>query len=48
MPPNFQCDFTVILVQEVQEDGRWKEGTIRELLPEEMSNYIIKKVRLPT
>ncbi|XP_060182106.1 uncharacterized protein LOC132611743 [Lycium barbarum] len=48
VPPNFQCDYTVVQVKEVQEDGRWKEGQIRELLPVEMANHIIQKVKPPT
>lgn len=27
VPPTFLCDFTVVLVHEVQEHGRWKEGS---------------------
>ncbi|XP_060216354.1 uncharacterized protein LOC132643852 [Lycium barbarum] len=48
LPPNHPCDLTVVLVNEVQEEGRWKEEQIRALVPKEMANHILQHVQPPT
>ncbi|KAH0664851.1 hypothetical protein KY285_026057 [Solanum tuberosum] len=47
IPPNFECDHTIILVKETAEGGQWQENTLRRILPQGLAEHILEKVDPP-
>ncbi|XP_070050710.1 uncharacterized protein [Nicotiana tomentosiformis] len=46
-PPDLFCDETVNNVCDVMQYGQWDEAKIRQILPEEFANHILKHTKVP-
>lgn len=47
IPPDFECDQTIVLVKETAEEGQWQEHLLRRILPQGLAEHILETICPP-